>query len=130
VDRKVAGFSDLAEFAAGGVSRAASIYQPAYGQADHVHTAEQIISVVAVQTADRFAAAAIALAVVWEARSGARLRHPPAERTAMTDLVRWFVERGVMVALGARPVPQRHMARAPVWTVGTTALIMAADPAA
>ena len=69
VDREGGCLPDPVEFAAAAgqaaSSRAASVVS--------AHTAEQIISVVTVQTADRSAAVAVALAVVFEA-----LRRPAA----------------------------------------------------
>ena len=88
-------FAVAAEQAAS--ARAASIVS--------AHTASQIISIVTVLAADRPAAVAVTLAVVSDALS-VRPRHPSADGTAVTDLMRRLIEPGVPVVLGAaRPAP-------------------------
>ena len=74
-----ADFAVIAERAAS--SRNASVVS--------AHTAEQIISVVTVETSDRLAAAAVALAVVSEAL-GRPAVSPILKRTVLADLVRWL----------------------------------------
>jgi hypothetical protein len=77
-----------------------------------LHQPRQIISVVTVQTADRSSAVAVALAVVSEVLN-VRSRHPLANGTVVTDLMRRLIEPGVPLVLGAaRSAPRRHMAHA------------------
>jgi hypothetical protein len=46
--------------------------------------------------------------------SSVRLRHPPADRTVISDLMRRFIELGVRVVLGAaHAAPQRQVAHPP-----------------
>jgi hypothetical protein len=69
------------------------------------HTARQLISIVTVPAADQPAAVAVALAVVAEALE-VRSCRPAADGTVAADLMRWLVEPGVPVVLGAaRPAP-------------------------
>ena len=83
VDRDGGDHPNPAEFAVAAgqaaSARAASIVS--------AHTASQIISIVTVLAADQPAAVAVALAVVSDALN-VRSRHPPADGTAVADLVR------------------------------------------
>ena len=63
--------------------------QPGTDQVELCLTAEQIISVVTVETSDRLAAAAVALAVVSEAL-GRPAVSPVLKRTVVAEMVRWL----------------------------------------
>ena len=61
------------------------------------HTASQIISVVTVLATDQPAAVAVALAVVSDALKRP-VRHPPADRNAVPDLIRRLIEPVLVVS--------------------------------